>query len=198
ASNTGDGIMAAVEKLGAKFDNGHDSPALWMPCSFLKKADGTESIWPHILLDRAKPGLLAVGQDGRRFVNEADSYHDFCMGMIRSGLSEAWLIADSTFLQKYGLGLVLPGARGLARLRRAGYLFEGRDVQDLARRIGVDADGLGETIARYNAYAKTGKDLEFDRGHSVVNRFNGDETVKPNPCLAPVEKGPFYAVKVKP
>lgn len=197
-TNTGDGIMAAFEKLGAKLDNGHDSPALWMPCSFLKKKDGTESIWPHILLDRAKPGLLAVGSDGQRFVNEADSYHDFCMGMIKAKLSEAWLVVDANFMQKYGLGLVLPGARGLSRLLRTGYLFEGKNVEDLAGKIGVDAKGLSETIAKYNGYAKTSDDLEFHRGHSVVNRFNGDEAAKPNPCLAPLINGPLYAVKVMP
>ncbi|MGV6875010.1 FAD-dependent oxidoreductase [Pseudochelatococcus sp. B33] len=197
-SNTGDGISLAVEKLGAKLDDGHDSPGLWMPCSFLKNRDGTESIWPHILLDRAKPGLIAVGHDGRRFVNEADSYHDFCMGMIHAGHSQAWLLADARFVSKFGLGLVLPGGRGLGRLLRAGYLVKGATLEDLAHRIGVDAGNVTEAVRRNNRFAETGVDDDFGRGSSVVNRFNGDPETKPNPCLGPIETPPFYALKVRP
>lgn len=197
--NTGDGITLAVERLGAGLDNGCDSAALWMPCSLLKNADGTTSIWPHILLDRAKPGLVAVGPDGRRFVNEANSYHDFCMGMLEAGLSEAWLVADADFVRRYGLGLVLPGGRGLKRLLRAGYLVSGDSLAALARTIGVDAAGLADTAAAANEAARTGVDPAFGRGSTVVNRFNGDpDAGGANPCLGPIRAAPFYAVKVVP
>lgn len=196
--NTGDGISLAFEKLGAKLDNGHDSAGLWMPCSFLKNSDGTDSIWPHILLDRAKPGLIAIGPDGRRFVNEADSYHDFCTGMIQAGHQEAWLLADARFVSKYGLGLVLPGGWGLGRLLRAGYLVKGASLDDLARRIGVNAGNLTDAVRRNNTFAQTGTDEDFGRGGSVVNRFNGDPDAKPNPCLGPIETAPFFALKVRP
>ncbi|MGH2341253.1 FAD-binding protein [Segnochrobactraceae bacterium EtOH-i3] len=197
--NTGDGISLAVDRLGAGLDTGHDSAALWMPCSLLKTGDGPPAIWPHILLDRAKPGLIAVGPDGRRFVNEADSYHDFCMGMIGAGLKEAWLVADARFVQNYGLGLVLPGGRGLKRLLRAGYLVEGRSLAELARKTGIDPQGLADSVTAANGFARTGEDTEFGRGRSVVNRFNGDpDAGGRNPCLGPIETAPFYAVKVIP
>lgn len=199
AGNTGDGISLAVTRAGAALDDGHDSPALWMPCSLLPSGGPVPSIWPHILLDRAKPGLIAVGADGRRFVNESDSYHDFCAGMIRAGLSEAWLVVDDRFIRRYGLGLVLPGGRGLRRLRRAGYVKQGASVEALAAEIGVDPVGLAASVAENNAFAQTGVDTAFGRGSSVMNRFNGDaDAGGANPCLGPIAVAPFHAVRVVP
>lgn len=196
--NTGDGITLAVDRLGAALDDGCDSAGLWMPCSLRPNPDGSQSIWPHIILDRAKPGLIAVGPDGRRFVNEADSYHDFCMGMIAAGLSEAWLIADDRFVHTYGLGLVLPGGRGLKRLLATGYLLRAGNLEDLARQVGIDASGLADSVAANNRFVETGIDKDFGRGGSVVNRFNGDPAARPNPCLGPIATPPYYAVKVVP
>ncbi|MDD2867878.1 FAD-dependent oxidoreductase [Neomegalonema sp.] len=199
ATNSGDGVALATERLGAALDDGGDSAGLWMPCSTLKKPDGSFSIWPHILLDRAKPGLIAVGPDGRRFVNESDSYHDFCTGMIGAGLKEAWLIVDDAFVRRYGLGLVLPGGRGLNRLLRAGYLTRGATLEALAQAVGVDPRGLAESVAANNRFAAEGLDRDFGRGTSAMNRFNGDPEVKGNPCLGPISAtGPFYALKVVP
>ncbi|MFV0492220.1 MAG: FAD-binding protein [Pseudorhodobacter sp.] len=196
--NNGDGIAFATKILGAALADPGDSAGLWMPCSLLTHPDGSQSVWPHILLDRAKPGLIAVGRDGQRFVNEADSYHDFCMGMIRAGLNEAWLIVDADFMAHYGLGMVLPGGRGLKRLMRQGYLHHGGTIADLAREIGIDADNLEASVAANNRNAATGTDTEFGRGGSVVNRFNGDEGRPGNPCLAPIARPPYYAVRVVP
>lgn len=195
--NTGDGIAIAVERADAALDDGGESPALWMPCSLLPGNKPVPAIWPHILLDRAKPGLIAVGADGRRFVNEANSYHDFCMGMIRAGLDEAWLVVDSRFIRQYGLGLVLPKGRGLGRLLRAGYLWRGDSVEALARQIGVDPAGLGEAIAANNRFAESGVDEAFGRGETALNRFYGDPAAgSPNPCLGAIAAPPFYALKV--
>ncbi len=198
AGNTGDGISIAARDLAAGVDNGGDSAGLWMPCSTLKNRDGSVSVWPHILLDRAKPGLIAVGKDGRRFVNEADSYHDFCMGMIGAHLSEAWLVVDEDFIRRYGLGMVLPGGRGLGRLLRAGYLLRETSLEALAQKIGVDPAGLGDSVAENNRAAISGEDKAFGRGATVMNRFNGDPAVRPNPCLGALARAPFYALKVVP
>ncbi|MCO6384417.1 FAD-binding protein [Oceanicola sp. 502str15] len=195
-SISGDGISTAERDLGAAVDSGGDSAGLWMPCSILKNADGTTSVWPHILLDRAKPGLIAVGADGRRFVNESLSYHDFCMGMINAGQSAAWLVVDSRFIRRYGLGLVLPGGRGLRGLLRKGYLTEAPSLADLAERIDIDPASLAESVAANNRYSETGTDEDFGRGSSTMSRFNGDPERGPNPCIGPIAEGPFYALKV--
>lgn len=65
-----------------------------------------------------------------------------------------------------------------------------------ARKIGVDASNLAVTVARINEYAKSGVDLEFGKGDSAIDRYYSDRNVKPNPCLGPIVKPPFYAVRM--
>jgi succinate dehydrogenase/fumarate reductase flavoprotein subunit len=199
--NSGDGIAAALQ-VGAGLDDNVQSPALWMPSSVMQRPDGTASVYPHIILDRAKPGLIAVNSAGRRFVNEADSYHDFVAAMLRAHQSvpsiPAFLICDGTFIRDYGIGLVHPGTRDLSRFLQSGYLKRADSLAALAQAIGVDANGLQDTVTRYNAFANSGDDEDFGRGSSPLNRFNGDADHKPNPCMRPIGPGPFFAVAVWP
>ncbi|WP_375776014.1 FAD-binding protein [Bradyrhizobium sp. ma5] len=198
--NTGDGILAG-ERASGEIES-TKSPALWMPSSIMQQPDGHLSIFPHIMLDRAKPGLLAVDASGRRFVNEANSYHDFVESMLKSNRSPArvpsYLVCDRSFISDFGLGLIYPGTRNLGRFTQAGYLFEGRTIAELAVKIGAIGEALMQTIERYNQYAQTGFDEEFGRGASPLNRFNGDPDCKPNPCLRKIGPGPYYAVAVWP
>ena len=196
-TNTGEGILAA-ERACAEIDSKLYSPALWMPSSVMKQSDGHLSVFPHIMLDRTKPGLLAVGGNGRRFVNEANSYHDFVQGMLRSNSVRCFFVCDRSFVFDFGIGLVHPGMRDLRRFVDAGYLFEGGTIAELAAKIGVDGEALSQTIERYSGFAETGIDEEFGRGTSELNRFNGDPTNKPNPCLRKIGLSPYYAVAVWP
>jgi glycine/D-amino acid oxidase-like deaminating enzyme len=198
ASNTGDGISTALQ-AGASLDDDLRSPALWMPCSVLRRPDGTESVFPHIMLDRAKPGLIAVNGAGRRFANEADSYHDFVAAMLGSDRNvPAYLICDRSFITNYGIGLVHPRTRNLNSFVEAGYLKQADTIEALAQQIGVDAAALKETIANHNRFAADGVDEEFGRGSSDLNRFNGDPECKPNPCMRKIGPGPYFAVAVWP
>jgi succinate dehydrogenase/fumarate reductase flavoprotein subunit len=200
-SNTGDGISAGERAFG-EIDDDLASAALWMPSSVMTQPDGHLSVFPHIMLDRAKPGLLAVDGSGRRFVNEANSYHDFVQGMLRSNRSPAsvpaYLVCDRSFVFDYGIGLVHPGTRNLRGFIERGYLVEGTTIEHLAEKIGAPSDVLSESIERYNKYAAAGIDEEFGRGSSPLNRFNGDPASKPNPCLRKIGPGPYYAVAVWP
>ena len=200
-SNAGDGL-AISEAVGGEIISDLESPALWMPSSVMQQPDGHLSIFPHIILDRAKPGLLAVDGSGRRFVNEADSYHDFVAAMLRASGKvsrvPSFLICDRRFIADYGLGLIHPGTRNLKRFLDAGYLVEADTIEGLARAIGSEQAELRATIERYNRYAETGVDEEYGRGASELNRFNGDSSNKPNPCLRSIGPGPYYALEVWP
>jgi 3-oxosteroid 1-dehydrogenase len=57
----------------------------------------------------------------------------------------------------------------------------------------MDAAGLEATVERFNQFCREGKDEDFARGDNVYNRYYGDPTVQPNPCLGTIEEGPFYA-----
>ncbi|WP_298014340.1 FAD-binding protein [uncultured Castellaniella sp.] len=205
-THTGDGVGQG-QRVGARIESSGDSPGLWMPCS-IRRAPGDDRsrdrVWPHIILDRAKPGLIAVNSRGERFVNESNSYHDFVMGMLRddgNGTSvPAHLLVDAAFIQKYGLGLLMAGrsASRIAEFERAGYLIKGGTLAELAGKLGVDSAGLARTVEAYNQAASRGEDPAFHRGASAMNRFNGDEAQKPNPCVRPIGAGPYYAVTVWP
>jgi succinate dehydrogenase/fumarate reductase flavoprotein subunit len=201
-ANQGDGI-AAAEAFGARVnptENG--SGGFWTPVSVTRRKDGTRGLFPHLSLDRAKPGVIAVNRAGRRFCNEADSYHDFVEAMYRSNDRESaipsWLICDGGFIGKYGLGHIYPGTRNLSSYVASGYVVHGDNAERLAIKLGVDAAGLKATLGRYNEQAKRGVDEDFNRGHSELNRFNGDPAVKPNACLAPIDLGNLYAMEVWP
>jgi succinate dehydrogenase/fumarate reductase flavoprotein subunit len=200
-SNTGDGILAG-ERAQGRIEQGISSPALWMPSSVMQQPDGFTSVFPHIMLDRAKPGVIAVNNSGRRFVNEANSYHDFVEAMLRSQATvssiPSYLICDRSFIRDYGIGLIHPETRHLTRYLRSGYLFCGDTPAKLASEIGVDGGALAETIDRHNRFAETGKDEDFGRGTSELNRFNGDPLNKPNPCMRKIGPGPYFAVAVWP
>jgi succinate dehydrogenase/fumarate reductase flavoprotein subunit len=108
----------------------------------------------------------------------------------------AYFVTDHRALRMYGLGFVKPRPVPYKTHIRNGYLFRGRTLSDLAKQIGVDAKGLETTVAAYNRHAAHGEDPEFGKGSNAYHRSLGDPEHKPNPCLAPVEKGPFYAVKL--
>jgi succinate dehydrogenase/fumarate reductase flavoprotein subunit len=198
-ANRGEGITLARE-AGAALGTGHVSPAFWAPVSILKKPDGTEVRYPHLVWDRAKPGLMAVNAAGQRFVNESTSYHEFVLGMYRSDKTvpsfPAFLVCDHNFMERWGVGLALPGGRPRDHLVRAGYLHQAPTLRALAYEIGVDADGLEASTARFNRFADSGKDDDFGKGSTSYNRYLGDPGHQPNACLGKLQQGPFYAVKV--
>ncbi|MBJ9984922.1 FAD-dependent oxidoreductase [Acinetobacter sp. S40] len=200
-SNTGDGLIQAIQK-GAKLDPSVDSSVLYFPCSIHTHANGYKAIWPHIILDRSKPGVIAVNDNGKRFVNESDSYHDFCMAQIKSNAGKAkiqsYLICDHTAIEKYGLGFVLPGAKKLDYYLKANYLFAANTLEQLAQKTGIDAQSLVNTVQHFNQMVEQGVDTDFGKGTGAMNRFNGDPEVKPNPCLGKIETGPYYALPVIP
>ncbi|WP_300712263.1 FAD-dependent oxidoreductase [Limnohabitans sp.] len=197
-TNTGDGVRMA-ETAGADVDLRFKDAAAWMPVSKVPYDNGEFGVFPH-LLDRYKPGVIGVLRNGKRFTNESNSYHDVGVAMIEAckGQKETvmWLVCDKTTLGKYGLGFVKPAPMPFGKYIRNGYLFEGKTLADLAQVTGIDAAGLEATVREYNTGAVKGVDEQHARGTTAFNRYLADPNHQPNPCVAPVEKGPFYAVKL--
>jgi succinate dehydrogenase/fumarate reductase flavoprotein subunit len=197
-SNTGDGCNMA-EQVGGVVDIRFQEPAAWMPVTKVDFGGGETGVFPH-LLDRYKPGVIGVLADGRRFTNESNSYHDVgaalhraCEGMRESAM---WLVCDKTALAKYGLGYVKPAPMPTGRFVRNGYLIKGNSLAELARNAGIDPARLEHSVREYNNHAVRGEDPAFGRGSTSFNRYLADPDHKPNPCVAPITQGPFYAVKV--
>jgi succinate dehydrogenase/fumarate reductase flavoprotein subunit len=108
----------------------------------------------------------------------------------------AFLIADHRAFRRYGLGFARPSPVPFGRHIRSGYLIRGATLKELADKIGADPEQLERTVATFNSHARQGEDPEFRKGTNAYNRSLGDLSHQPNACLAPLETGPFYAVKI--
>ena len=198
--NTGDTLRMALE-VGAAIEDTFSNAAAWVPVSLLPRRDGSLGRFFH-LIDRAKPGVIAVTCDGRRFTNESQNYHDFVRAMIDAcaGRQEvsAFVICDHRTLRRYGLGAVRPSPLPVFPYLRSGYLKFGRTLHDLAVSAGIDPDNLERTVEAVNRDAGEGRDRGFHRGATSYQRLLGDADVVPNPCVGMIARGPFYAVKIIP
>jgi len=188
-----------AEQVGGVVDIRFADSAAWMPVTKVDFGKGETGVFPH-LLDRYKPGIIGVLSNGRRFTNESNSYHDVGAALTRAcaGMPETamWLVCDKTALGKYGLGYVKPAPMPIGPFLRNGYLIEGKTLAELAQKCGIDPQGLEQTVRDYNGPAARGEDPAFGRGSTAFNRYLADPEHGPNPCVAPIERGPFYAIKV--
>ncbi len=196
--NTGDGLRLA-EAVGGRVDTTIPHAAAWVPTSETTRKDGTAGVMPHFI-DRAKPGVIAVTRRGQRFANEGDSYHDFVQSLVAATKGDkdihAWEICDHKTLRQYGMGCVAPFPLPIGRHLRTGYLKRGRTVAELAQAIGVDVVALQATVDQFNRHAAKGEDPAFGKGSKAYNRYQGDALNQPNPCVRPLDTGPYYGIKL--
>ncbi|WP_353232023.1 FAD-dependent oxidoreductase [Pseudomonas helleri] len=196
----GDGLTLG-ESAGGQINSDLHSTVAWAPVSRVTHSDGSIGHFPHII-ERAKPGIIGVLSNGQRFVNEANGYYDYVTAMVEQAPAgepvASWLICTHDFQRRYGLGISRPFPIPVGPFIQSGYLKSAYTLEGLARVCGIDAKGLQTTVDDYNRHAQTGQDPQFGRGSTPYNRKQGDPLHKPNPCVAPISKGPFYAVKVEP
>ena len=198
--NTGDAIRAGME-LGA--DVAYMEHAWWAPTTLPTGAAQSQVLF----VERALPGSIMVNSAGRRFCNEAEPYNDIGYDMYRADQEEGvtaapcWFVFDARFRNRYPCGPILPGyaapdSRLPEHLKKDDYYFREDTLEALADKTGIDKDGLVNTVREYNANAEKGIDPQFNKGQSLFDRYYGDPSNSPNPCNAPLEKGPFYAIRV--
>jgi len=191
--NIGTAIQAgmAVGAATALMDD-----AWWGPCFIDSKGVSQFMIW-----ERSFPYSIIVDKSGKRFMNESASYVDCGHWQYERNKEvpaiPAYLIFDQHHHRYYPLGVGLPGAEPKEYFE-SGMLTKANTLAELAQKIGVDPQGLEETVTRFNQFALNGKDEDFKRGDSAYDRIYSDPKVKPNPNLAPLTQPPFYSVKVWP
>jgi succinate dehydrogenase/fumarate reductase flavoprotein subunit len=113
------------------------------------------------------------------------------------GIKEAYIIAGHRFVRRMGLGLVRPAPMPLGGHLKSGYLVRGRTIADLAAKLGIDASNLAETVSTFNGFAQDGRDPQFKRGDDIYSARLGGGSDFPNPALAPIGDGPFYAIRIR-
>ena len=192
--NTGDGIIAG-QQAGGALDLMDD--AWWGPSIPLPRG-------PYFCLaERSLPGCIMVNAAGMRFMNEAAPYVDAVHAMYDRHTDDkphipAWLVADQRYRNSYVFAGLPPRKSLPRRWYAAGAVFRAGTLADLAGQAGIAADGLAETVRRFNAFAAAGKDADFSRGDSAYDRYYGDPRCRPNPNLAALSVPPFYAIKIVP
>jgi succinate dehydrogenase/fumarate reductase flavoprotein subunit len=200
ATNDGSGLDL-VRTHGGNVDSALAQPAAFTPVSVIHRPDGTEWLTPHFG-DRAKPGVIVVDDRGNRIANEATNYHDFVGEMLRhcSGKASAeyYLVTSHRHLRAYGLGRVPASPGRISPFLRNGYLLKGQTLNELAEKLGIEAVGLVRTVEAHDRYAAIGEDPDFKKGGTAFEQAAGDATNKPNPCVAPLGDGPFYAIRIIP
>ncbi len=199
-TNTGDTVAPAVAR-GASLDLMDE--AWWCPSMLVPLEDSCRIM----IYEKSLAGGIIVDRSGRRFMNEAGPYNDIGKSMYRANTSEgqaipAFFIFDRGFRKKYSCGPMMPSKAkpdwALPRVWEGNFFEKSQTLDGLARKIGVDADGLIETVRRFNEFARTGKDLDFSRGDNVQDLYYTVKAGGPNPSLGALEEPPFYAVKVYP
>ena len=198
--NTGDGIQMGMNVGGA---TALMDEAWWTPVTQYPR---TKSGWV-LVVEKSLPGGVFVNQLGQRFTNESAPYVDVVVEMYKdhekTGKSiPGWMVFDATYRRNYIAGPVGPGKalpdKTLPRRLRNEFLVKAASLEELAEKLNVHSGNLSATVERFNQMAQSGVDLDFGRGKSAADRYYGDERVTPNPCMAAIETGPFYAIPLYP
>lgn len=198
--NHGDGIRAG-QAVGAATEFMHltwGTPSVVTPG--MTNAAG-------LFMERQLPGCVAVNAHGKRFVNEAIAYTEFVYAMLDQQEQDGtgvpcWIVFDATFRKNYPMAPMMPAmmqpdSKLPAEWHETVY-WKADSLQMLAGKIGVNPDALAKSVGDINRFAETGVDEQFGKGDNIFDRYYGDPHVTPNPCLAPIVKAPFYAVRVTP
>lgn len=198
--NTGDGIRAG-QSIGA--DTKMMDGAWWCTTIMVPQEER-----PRLsIMEKSMPGNVLVNPEGKRIANESENYMAYQINWHQSHSEEkpstpAYMVFDNRFRNSYLVGPIvgnlMPDWVLPKRWFEEDFLYKADTLDDLAKQTGIDSAGLRETVDNMNNYAKTGEDEEFGRGSFEYDRYYGDHSITPNPCLAPIVEAPFYAMKQDP
>ncbi len=185
-TNTGEPIEAGIA-IGAAADF---SAVGWF-CPGLEHPDGSGSFTLGF-----RSGLM-VDSSGRRYANECLPYDRFGREMAArvDGAVEripSWFVFDSREGGRLP-AIAMPEGDPADHLA-AGTWARADTLAELAVLIGVPADALGETVARFNGFCASGTDEDFGRGDDEYDTFFAGGS-GPNQALTPCDQAPFYAAR---
>lgn len=199
-ANEGDALLAGLS-IGAKTRLMKDA---WWTTTLCVPGEPTPRL---AIMEKSFPGSCVVNRAGERFANESQNYMAFQKDLFAthseaSPNAPAWQIFDARFRRNFMVGPLMTAAmKPDWQIPKAwfetGFVAKANSVRELAEQVGIDPQGLETTIAKMNRFAATGTDEDFHRGESAYDRYYADPTIKPNPCLATIDEGPFYAMRIE-
>ena len=196
--NSGDGIRLG-ESVGGLFNSNMKSPIALTPINTLRSGEGRLETMP-IFFNRGVPGVIAVTRDGKRFVNEGRSYHDFGVNLLKKtppdSQAVAWIICDRRVVRRYGLGRAFHShSRTAGSPIESGYLKCGRDVRELAESAGSMRPAWSRASPGADGDAASRRDSEFHVWHQPLRAWRMVTSCQhePIPALARWTSPPLYA-----
>lgn len=167
----------------------------WWGASIAATNDGEPTF---LVGERSLPYSIIVDSQGRRFANEAESYVDLGHHMLEHDADGAfWFITERRHARRYFRTYAMDPRANKARVTD-GVRFDADTLEELGGKLGFDSSTFERTVKRFNGFARSGRDQDFGKGDSAYDRYYGDPTVRPNPCLGPLERGPFIALRLVP
>ena len=103
---------------------------------------------------------MFVNKEGKRFINEDNTRYAISMAELQQTDGQMWLIVDSSAIAGDDTRSEL-----IDKLLSDGHSVKADTLDELAEKIGVDADTLKATVEAYNAGMTSGKD-EFGKATS--------------------------------
>jgi 3-oxosteroid 1-dehydrogenase len=198
--NEGDALLAGLA-LGAKTRLMKDA---WWTTTLCVPDEPTPRL---AIMEKSFPGSCVVNRAGERFANESQNYMAFQKDLFATHSDDspnapAWHIFDARFRRNFMVGPLMTAAMKPdwqipKSWFETGFVAKAGSITELAEQVGIDAQGLETTISKMNRYAETGIDEDFHRGESAYDRYYADPNIKPNPCLASIDEGPFYAMRIE-
>jgi 3-oxosteroid 1-dehydrogenase len=197
-SLTGDGLIMAAE-IGAAIRRIQNNLNLMLGFTLVPDDPGRAPIQCMAgISEMCSPHTIVVNRAGQRFADE--SYFQSVVPALRrfDTLTHAYLnlpcylIFDEQYVTSYAFAHLPAGSRIPASIARAD------ELSGLAKHLGIDADGLTRTVARFNDFARAGIDADFHRGELKWRLANGPQAARLNSRLGTIEKAPFYGLELHP
>jgi 3-oxosteroid 1-dehydrogenase len=195
---TGDGLVLASE-AGAALHMIRNNMALFLGFDDPLDEAGAEPAF-HLagIIELCSPHTMVVNRRGQRFGDEA-----YFQGLIPSlrlfdPLTHdypnlpCFLIFDQQYATAYSCAGRPAGAPVPQWVARAS------DIRELGKMLGIDPDGLSQTVERFNAFASAGCDGDFRRGELAWRLAKREMPDGTNPTLGRIEQPPFYGIELHP
>ena len=194
---TGDGIVMAAEH-GACVHTIHHTFRLHVGIEVPGGArKGAAAFRDASIIELCSPHTLVVNRTGRRFGNEAffqdmaDKLRNFDGASHSYRNLPCFLIFDRQYSDNYSFAGIP------ARAPIPDWVARADTIGELGGKLGIDAEGLSQTVTRFNRFAANGVDEDFGRG-SEMWRLAGDAAGTTNSRLGAIDRPPFFGVKLHP
>lgn len=158
-ANTGDGLVMAWELGADLLDMGYVTGTFGVAINHypdLQVRDGDK-----LLLRMAMyRGGIAVNLDAKRFADESQSYKVLASRCLAQPRAIAFQVFDQRVMDQ---SAAVPTVNDLQGALAEGVIRRADTLRELAQQVGLDADALEATVARYNASVAEGDDPDFGR-----------------------------------